>query len=270
MSFTFNGVNCETLGVVVEHYPVRVAAKRRRKYITIPGRSGDLTETEDAYENVPQEYQVYLRAGVSYPETCRKIAEWLLFPTSYAVLQDTYNTGYYRLALFDGPLNIEDQLHKFGRATIRFNCKPQLLKDTYLRKIFRGDTGVEMSDILYNSLPEPYRTGGVYVTQVYGECSLTNPLNRETKPRILVSGSVSSGTIEIAGQVLTVTDLPESTLTMIDCEAENIIAGLANETPHNGQSLFSFQAWPTLPTGAFTMDVSQGLSMIIDPMWWTV
>ena len=129
MSFTFNGVNCESLGMYVERYPNRVAARRKRTFIAIPGRSGDLTETQDAYENVTVQYDVFLKAGASFPETVRLIAEWLLFPRSYAVLQDTYNTGYYREAIFEGPLNIEDELHQFGRATLTFNCKPLLYKD---------------------------------------------------------------------------------------------------------------------------------------------
>lgn len=44
--FTFNGIDSRTMGVHVIKYPPIVMPPERLKYITVPGRSGDLTQTE--------------------------------------------------------------------------------------------------------------------------------------------------------------------------------------------------------------------------------
>lgn len=273
MSFTFNGINCESFGMYVEEYPHRVAPKRKRKFISIPGRSGDLTETEDAYENVTDSYKVFLKAGASFSEACRMIAEWLLFPRGYAVLTDTYNTGYFREAVFTGPLDIESELNEFGRATITFNRKPFLYRDDYLNKCVFAATGADVS-ILLDFWPEKFKTPGLAFYGNGKEATIINPMSRPSKPRIFIIGNETqhvNGSLTIGNEVFLFNDMPQ--MVLIDCEAENVIAAENSESagnPYNGNSIVPFREFPTLPTGSVNIKVSDEIAAIIDPRWYTI
>lgn len=273
MSFTFDGINCEYFGMYVEQYPHRRAAKRKRRFISIPGRSGDLTETEDAYENETETYKVFLKAGASFSETCRLIAEWLLFPRGYAVLTDTYNTGYFCEAVFAGPLDIESELNEFGRATITFNRKPFLYRDDYLNKCILAATGADVS-ILLDYMPEKFKTPGLAFYGNGREATISNPMSQPSKPRILLLGSETetvNGHLIIGNEVFLFNDMPQ--MVLIDCEAENVIAADNRESagnPYNGNHLVPFTEYPTLPTGSVNIQVSSDIAAIIDPRWFTI
>lgn len=123
MSFTFNGITCDSLGMVVERYPDRPFPERKQTIYQVPGRSGDLIVDEDAFANVIQEYEVYV--GGSMQANLATIAAWLLTPPGYCVLTDTYDPTIKRLARFIGGVDFVNSLNKFGRATAQFSCKPQ-------------------------------------------------------------------------------------------------------------------------------------------------
>lgn len=126
MSFTFNGVNCESMGMRVERYPIRPFPARKQTIYKVAGRSGDLIVDEDAYENVTQEYEVYVgHDGATMQDKLTAIAAWLLTPSGYCVLTDTYDPNIKRMARFVGGFDFINSLNKFGKATAVFDCKPQ-------------------------------------------------------------------------------------------------------------------------------------------------
>lgn len=127
MSFTFNGINCESLGMVVERYPSRPFPMRKQTIYSVPGRSGDLIIDEDAYENTTQEYEVYVGHDniESMQEKLTAIAAWLLTPAGYCILTDTYDPSVKRMARFIGGTEFLNSLNKYGKATAEFSCKPQ-------------------------------------------------------------------------------------------------------------------------------------------------
>lgn len=156
----YNGVNSRTLGVIVEQYPVRPIPKRKHEIFSVPGRSGDVIVEEDAWENVNQSYDIYLsaeRAGL--PLVSAQVVRWLN-AGGYRRLEDDYNPDIFRLAAFLGPVDLQNILNAFGRATITFNCMPQ-------RFLKSGETAVTPTN------------GG----------TLTNPTGYPAQPLITVSGS---------------------------------------------------------------------------------
>ena len=67
---------------------------------------------------------------------------------SYHTLSDTYDTAFFRHAVYAGKLNIEDEMNRIGIFTISFSCKP-----------FRYDEAGTVSTILSTSgdmLLNPY------------------------------------------------------------------------------------------------------------------
>lgn len=126
MSFTFNYVNSDDLGLVVEKYPDRVFPQRKAEVFDIPGRSGDLVVDDDAFSNVVQPYEVYISGGVSgMQQRAREIAHWLLNAKGYGRLTDSYTPGVYRNARVVGGASFLNALNKFGRGVLEFDCKPQ-------------------------------------------------------------------------------------------------------------------------------------------------
>jgi phage-related protein len=81
MSFTFNGINSDAMGLFVERYPERPFPSRKQSVYSIKGRSGDLIVDENAFTNVTQTYEVYILGGsAGFQAKATAIANWLLSP----------------------------------------------------------------------------------------------------------------------------------------------------------------------------------------------
>lgn len=128
MSFTFNGINCESYGMYVEKYPSRPFPKRKVTSYNILGKSGDLIVDHGGYENVIQEYEVFVKgSGSTFQNALSAIAKWLLSNSpapGYAQLRDDYDPSVYREARVVGGEVFLNSLNRFGRATLQFDCKP--------------------------------------------------------------------------------------------------------------------------------------------------
>lgn len=121
----FNGIYSTELGVFVEKYPPRPVPKRKLQRFSVPGRSGDVLIVEDAFENVTQSYEIYLSAEKpGLPFAAAGVTRWLMQP-GYCELSDEYDRESFRLAAFIGPVDLQNTLNQFGRATIKFDCQPQ-------------------------------------------------------------------------------------------------------------------------------------------------
>lgn len=124
MSFTFNGVNSDDMGLIVERYPSRPFPTRKVDSYSIIGRSGDLLIEQDAWSNVTQEYEVFINGN--FQQRAQAIAYWLLNANGYCELTDSYDTNdTYRMARFIGGVSFLNALNKYGKAKITFDCCPQ-------------------------------------------------------------------------------------------------------------------------------------------------
>lgn len=138
MSITWNGVSSDTIGVIVERIPNRYIPTRRFSPQQVAGRNGNILLVDKSFPNVEQEYEVYLSAEAQgLPSVARACAEWLMGPTGYCRLTDSYDTTVYREAFLMGGFDLENILNKFGRCTITFSCKPQ-------KYLLAGDTPIEI------------------------------------------------------------------------------------------------------------------------------
>lgn len=138
MSITWNGVSSDTIGVIVERIPNRYVPTRRFSPQQVAGRNGNILLVDKSFPNVEQEYEVYLSAEAQgLPSVAMACAEWLMGPTGYCRLQDSYDTTVYREAFLMGGYDLENILNKFGRCTITFSCKPQ-------KYLLAGDTPISI------------------------------------------------------------------------------------------------------------------------------
>lgn len=126
-SFTFNGHSSEEFGIRIERFPNLNRSERKYKSASVAGRNGNIYQMQNAWEEVVVSYQIFageLAAGAAVTDFT-DIVEWLNSADDYAVLTDTYDPTHYRLAVFVDEMEIESQWHTFGKATVRFRCKPQ-------------------------------------------------------------------------------------------------------------------------------------------------
>ena len=126
MSFTFNGINSDAMGLFVERYPERPFPSRKQTVYNIHGRSGDLVVDDGAFSNVTQKYEVYILGGAAgFQEKAKAVAYWFLNVSGYAQLTDSYDPTVYRRARFTGGASFVNSLNKYGRASLTFDCCPQ-------------------------------------------------------------------------------------------------------------------------------------------------
>lgn len=131
----WNGACSLDYGIGVENNPNPNRPERKVDVYSVPGRNGDIIMMQDAWENVVQEYDIFLNHGeLMYGEgtqvSANHLAMWLMGPSGYCVLRDEWEEDCFRLAYYKGPLDIENLMNLSGRATIEFVCKPQRYLDS--------------------------------------------------------------------------------------------------------------------------------------------
>ena len=228
----FNGRSGDDFHVVVERYPEVIFPVRKHEKVSVPGRNGDILVQQDAFENVTQRYGIYVSAEASrLTPVTHKIAEWLCVK-GYQRLEDSYFLDTFRLAAFQGGLEIENILNRFGRATIEFDCKPQRF----------------------------YKFGDFFIDITSGQ-KIQNPSPFTAKPILITTGS-GAATITINNKTLTLTDCNGMT---IDCELMQIYK---NGVSQNGTITGNFF---DLPQGESEISWTGGITGIkLKPRWWTI
>lgn len=246
----WNGKCSDDFGVVVESYPSLVFPKKKYTASAVPGRSGDIVAFENAYENYTQAYDVYISAERNgLPFSAPAVASWLGAP-GYHRLEDDYFIDHYRLAYVPGGEKVANTLNLFGRATLEFNCKPQM----YLKS---GDIETEFT-----------AAGTIF-----------NPTTFASKPLIIVTKTPNTTvTITINGVTLTLSAsqggsaLVYAPVIVIDCETQNSIYEAYSTVPRGSfnRSIIGDE-YPTLVPGINEISFSAGISSVkIVPRWWTL
>lgn len=183
----FDGVRSTALGCFVERYPKRPIPKRKSQRYDVPGRNGAVIVTEDAWETVTQEYEIYLSAETpGLPSVAAQVTRWLAV-SGFRLLEDEYDRDTYRLAQFLGPLDLENTLNCWGRAKIRFEC-----------------------------LPQRWLKSGALPVQATNGMRLINPTGNTARPLLKLSGS-GAATLTVGAVTLSVTVTDGM---LLDCERE--------------------------------------------------
>ena len=173
-SFTYNGQSSADFGLHIQSKNMFSAPEYDAEFTSVPGRSGDIINSNRRFANVKVTYTVFLarKNTAALAAVLRDIKGWLYSePDRYHELTDSYDAEYFRYGAISGSLNIEEQLNKVGSFTVTFNCKPY--KYSFV--------GQEM------------------VSADSANLSVTNPTAFESKPYIKLYGSgavtlnVSSG-----------------------------------------------------------------------------
>lgn len=235
----FNGKSSLDFGIVVERVPNMNRPARKFDKFSVPGRSGDIIQQYDAWENITVSYDIWFTNNhykdLYAPAKAREISAWLYGADGYARIEDSFEPDYYRLGYFEGPLDIELMLLKFGRCTITFNCRPE-------RYLKTGDIWQQHSSTFV----------------------ITNPTHFDAKPLIKVYGPFEWGLISVQGNTLIVENVNDYMIIdsdSMDCyrlESENMNSHVQGQ-------------FPILKPGRYSVTLSNTIEKVeIKPNFWTL
>ena len=241
---TYDGVASTDYGIVVSEAPVFERPNRKQTIIQVPGRNGSVIFPEDAWEDVVRSYNVWLSENVTEDsggdksgylvEYVDAFEAFLNSKKGYVRLEDNFEPDIYRLAYYSGGDAFSNEMTQYGRATLRFTCRPE-------RFLKLGETPIS-------------------VTNGY---TLKNPTRFASKPIIHIEASNQTISVSIGGKTITaeVTDYIN-----IDCERLN-----AYRLPVENKNDKISGSFPTIPSGSNTIGITGTYTKVeITPQWFTV
>lgn len=232
----FNGVSSQDYGIQVEHPPEYQTPAKDYEIIHIPGRNGDLVIDNGSYQNVGRSYQIAIgdRDG-DFTSMANTIAEWLNSAPGYARLEDSYEPEYYRMAMYQDEVTIENLMQHAGRTTVEFNCKPQ-------RFLKSGEDPVRCSN----------------------RSVLRNPTGFSSLPKITVYGS-GQAVLGIGGYKITILSIDG--FIVLDSEIQDAY----KETINRNKDIKLSNGFPKLTSGENYITWSGGITYVeVIPRWWTL
>lgn len=207
-------------------------AQRRVESIPIPGRNGNLTVSDGAYENVTRKYLLYTKGDIV--SRIRDFRNFLNINPGYQRLEDTFTPEEFRSAQFSSLFEVQTSDRKTAAFEIEFECKPQ----RFLRS-------------------------GEWKIILTASSQVVNPSYQTSTPLIRVYGT---GTVTVGGIPITIKTA--SGYTDIDCETESAYRGSVN--CNSNITLTDGKFWK-LKTGRNAVNLGSGVSRVeITPKWWTL
>lgn len=238
----FNGRSSADYGIFVEEPPNHAWPEKDYDVVHVPGRSGDLLFDNGSYKNVSREYKIAVGSRtLLLHEQIDGIFSWLHSASGYARLEDSYEPEHFRLASYRESNSLENILGHAGRATIKFDCKPQRFLKT-------GEQAITFTSAGY----------------------LVNPSEFESLPIIKITKSYSSGVLNVNGCTITIAagTYTSSTPFVIDSEIQNAYSGTLNR---NGYITLNSGYFPILGPGSNEISFSGGITKLeVTPRWWTL
>lgn len=232
----FNHVSSKDYGIQVEHPPEYQTPARDYELIHIPGRNGDLVIDNGSYQNVNRSYQIAIGdERRDFTDMANIIAEWLHSASGYARLEDSYEPEYYRMAMFQSELSIENIMQHAGRVTVEFNCKPQR-----------------------------FLKSGEEILQLPLDAVLRNPTGFHSLPSITVYGS-GQGELAVNGQSIAITNI--NGFIVLDSDIQDAYKGSVNRN----SDIILYNGFPRFIPGENNITWRGGIKNVeVIPRWWTL
>ena len=237
--FIYNGISSKDMGVRISSKDVYSAPKYDLKFQSIPGRDGDLISPNGRFPNTTVSYTCFIPAK-SIQELSDKVTAvkcWLYTePDRYHTLSDSYDTSFFRKAVFNNKLDISDEVSKIGIFTVNFTCHPMRFS----------------------------HTGQVKTTFAASPFTLTNPYPFAAKPYLKINGR-GTGTLTI--QSASSNKIWEfSTLNgYTECDSE--LMNFYHDTEPKNDTV-SGEGFPTFALGDNTIAFDGGITSIeVIPRW---
>lgn len=245
----FNGESSSDHGIIVTEYPRTTHPSRRGEAYSILGRNGTEYAEDGSFDNCERVYNIafpeYRRPAVS---VCNDIAAWLLSSHGCCRLEDSFEPEHFRLARYAGPLDIEQILGKWGKASLSFDCRPE-------RFLKSGEKEVDAFDALSIFNPTRFESKPLLIVTSTGNFTMTVLHGGETQ--VEISFTHGAGALYIDSE---------------DCSIrDNTGAELTNVANWLDGAMADYNEFPVLMPGVTEFEFSSavvGFSII--PRWYTI
>ena len=166
---TFDGETSASYGVRILGTGVFNAPQRATRAITVPGRNGSVMMDLGRFENIEVTYPANLVADnpEDFAAAMSEFRNFLCSKKGYCRLEDDYNPGEYRLAMYKGGLEVSEKVLKAGEFNITFTCKPQ-------RFLTSGETEVTVASGGTITNPTPFDSQPIISAEGEGTISSAN------------------------------------------------------------------------------------------------
>ena len=226
--FIWNSENCRGRGVILAGPAPIIRGEERVRHVTIPGRAGDLTQTEgeDIFNSYIQTVTIKVRGW----EHVREIQNWLK-GSGWVTFSGEPDRRQKARVIGAVTLNKHSHNLDWWEGEVQFYCEP-------LKELL-----VPMTTTITSS----------------GSAVLNNG-DAPARPKIMATASSTSMTITCGVKTLTITGLTSSGVYVIDCDAHIITnaAGTENLTANSSGS------FPVLAQGSNSITGSGWSQLAID------
>lgn len=123
----FNGEASRDYGIVVAEAPTFERPVRKQQVFTVPGRNGAVVFQQDAWEDVPRVYKVWLAQSGVLPlnQSVDAFMGWLNSSTGYQRLEDSFEPEVFRLGYYSGGNDFTNEMTQYGESELTFTCRPE-------------------------------------------------------------------------------------------------------------------------------------------------
>ena len=194
-SLTFDGTSSKTYGVYITGEAVFNAPERNVEMIDIPGRNGAYALDHGNFNNIEVTYPAGIFADneADFAQAISDFRNFLCSKKGYCRLEDDYNTGEYREAVYKSGLEVTPALLKAGEFNITFDCKPQ-------RFLTSGETAVAVANNGTLTNPTLFESKPILQLWGYGEFAVNGEeleiINQLVGQVVAYSGTMANRTID--------------------------------------------------------------------------
>lgn len=227
---TFNGQSFADFNVFWSGSDLFKTPEKDVTYFSVVGRSGDLSISNNRFNNVEIPIECFCRTHFKRDYT--NLVNFLYGVDGYARFETTHEPDIFRMAQFTSQIEPDTgSFLKSGKFTLNFNFKPQ-------KWLKSGEMGIDINDAI----------------------SIVNDTSFNAFPLIAVSGT---GTITINERSLTLAN--NTSVTYIDCDIQDAYEGTINRNP----DLTIVGGFPVLEPGINEVTVD-GCTIELTPRWWII
>ena len=191
-SFTFAGTNSRQFGVYITGEGVFNAPERNVEMIEIPGRNGAYALDKGNFNNIEVTYPagIFADTEADFAKAVSDLRNFLCSQSGYVRLEDDYNTGEYRMAIYKSGLEVTHDMLINGEFNLVFECKPQrwLTSGETAISITSGDTVTNPTLFKSSPLLEVIGNGSIGI----GDQSIS-VLNATLDEQVLHNGYTTTG-----------------------------------------------------------------------------
>lgn len=150
--FTFGTVDSRNFGVTVSGLKKFAIQPKTYEFKEVPGRLGDVVLGGKRTENVTIEYPCFISPPYGKYNNLREafyaLKNALLSENGYVKLVDSYDTGHYMMAAFEG--DIDSEVYGNYEAmdfNLSFNCKPQRFLNGQTAELITSGTPLSIATL---------------------------------------------------------------------------------------------------------------------------